>query len=155
MPLQLITRTLSTLLLLLSLAHGAAVAARAPRPDAGLSVEDYCLMTQSLMELSVKEWEERARVVTKNKNDRKKLAADLEDVTKRYRPQRETIYALYGMAPKEDLRFASEHQSEIADYLDEHTDIRDSLDSLKARIDALIEQVESAASAAPPEGGQQ
>jgi hypothetical protein len=153
MPLQLITRTLSTLLLILSLAHGPAANARAPLPDGGLSVEDYCLMTQSLMELSVGEWEERARAAAANKADRKKLAAALEDVTKRYRPQREEIYGRYRMTPKEDLRYAGEHQSEITDYLDEHTDIRDAIDSLKARINALIDQFESAA---PPstEGAQ-
>lgn len=144
MPLQLITRMLSTFLLLLPLTHGAAAVA-APRPDSGLSVEDYCLMTQSLMELSVNEWEARAQAATANKSDRKKLTAALEDVSKRYRPQREEIYARYGMTSKEDLRFASQHQSEIIDYLDEHTDVRDRIDSLKARIDSLIEQVESAA----------
>ena len=153
MPLQLITRTLSTFLLLTLLPVPSANA-RAPLPDGGLSVEDYCLMTQSLMELSVGEWEERARAAAANKGDRKKLGAALEDVTKRYRPRREEIYGRYRMSPKEDLRYASDHQSEIADYLDEHADIRDALDSLKARIDALIEQFESAAPA-PPEGGQQ
>jgi hypothetical protein len=152
MPLQLITRTLSTFLLLTMLLPGAA-AAYAPPADGGLTVEDYCLMTQSLMELSVKEWEERAQAAAANKGDRKKLSAALEDVTKRYRPRREEVYGRYAMTPKEDLRYASDHQSEIADYLDEHTEVRDSLDSLKARIDALIDRVESAA---PPstEGGQ-
>lgn len=145
MTLQLVTRALSTLLLLLTLAHGPAADARVARPGGGLSVEDYCAMTQSLMELSVSEWEERAQAAAANKGDRKKLAAALEDVTKRYRPRREEVYGRYGMSPKEDLRYASEHQSEIADYLDEHTDVRDALDSLKARINALIEQVESAA----------
>jgi transposase len=110
-------------------------------------------MTQSLMELSVKEWEERAQAAAANKGDRKKLSAALEDVTKRYRPRREEIYGRYRMTPKEDLRYASDHQPEIADYLDEHADVRDAIDSLKARIDALIEQVESAA-APPAEGAQ-
>lgn len=153
MALQLITRTLSTFLLIL-LSFAPAADARAPRRDGGLTVEDYCLMTRSLMELSVGEWEARAKAAAANKGDRKKLAAALEDVTKRYRPQREEVYARYRMTPKEDLRYASDHQSEIADYLDNHADLRDAIDSLKARIDALIEQVESAA---PPstEGGQQ
>lgn len=152
MPLQLITRTLSTFLLMLSLSAPAADA-RAPRRDGGLTVADYCLMTQSLMELSVGEWEERARAAAANKGDRKKLTAALEDVTKRYRPQREEVYDRYHMTPQEDLRYAGDHQSEIADYLDEHTDIRDAIDSLKARIDALIDQVESATPPSP-EGGQ-
>jgi hypothetical protein len=153
MPLQLITRTLSTFLLTLLLLPGAA-AARAPRPDGGLTVEDYCLMTRSLMELSVGEWEERAQAAAANKGDRKKLNAALEDVTKRYRPRREEIYGRYRMTPGEDLRYASDHQSEIADYLDEHTDVRDSIDSLKARINALIEQVEAAAVPPSAEGEQ-
>lgn len=154
MPLQTVTRTLAAFfLLLLTLPPGAV--SPLPARGGGITVEDYCGLTKSLMELSVKEWEERAQVAAANKGDRKTQAAKLEEVAKEYRPQRGEVYARYGMTPSEDLRFASEHRSEIADYLDEHPEVRDSLDSLKARIDALIEQVESAAPAAPPEGGQQ
>ena len=151
MPLQTVTRTLAAFfLLLITFPSGAA----SPLPARGgsLTVEDYCDMTKSLMELSVKEWEERARVAAANKGDRKTQTAKLEEVTKEYRPLREEVYGRYGMTPQEDLRYASEHRQGIADYLDEHPEVRDSLDSLKARIDALIERVESAA---PPEGEQQ
>lgn len=149
MNVQSVSRTLSTFLLLL-LVLGSAAAWTPPRKG-GITVEDYCRLTQSLMELSVKEWEQRADLAATSKGDRKKLTAKLEAVTKEYRPLREEVYSQYGMTSAEDLRYASEHQSEIADYLDEHPDIRDSIDSLKARINALIEQVESATTA-PPEG---
>lgn len=150
MTVQPLTRTLSTffsLLLLLASATGH------PLQKPAITVEDYCRLTQSLMELSVKEWEQRADLAATNKGDRKQLAAKLEAVTKQYRPLRVEVYSQYGLTPAEDLRYASDHRSEIADYLDEHPDIRDSIESLKARINALIEQVEAAAPT-PPEGAQ-
>lgn len=150
MPRQHITRPLATASLLLLLLCPAGLHAR--RAGA-VTVEDYCLMTQSLMELSVQEWEQRAELAAAGKGDRKALAAKFEEVTKQYRPLREEVYARYGLTPGEDLRFASEHQSEIAGYLEEHPDLRDSLDALKTRINALIDQVESAAPA-PPKGEQ-
>lgn len=150
MPLKSVKRPLTAFCLALLLSGAAA--ARAPR-NGEITVEDYCRLTQSLMELSVKEWEQRAELAAAGKEDRKALAAKFEEVTKQYRPLREEVYARHGLTPKEDLRYASEHRSEIESYLDENPDVRAALDALKARIDALIEQVESAAPA-PPEGGQ-
>lgn len=152
MPLKSVTRPLAALFPLLLLLGTAA--GRVPQ-NGGITVEDYCLMTQSLMELSAEEWEQRAELAAANKGDRKALAAKLEGVTKQYRPLREEVYARYGLTPREDLNYASRHRSEIESYLEENPDLRAALDALKARIDALIDRVESAAPAPPPEGGQQ
>lgn len=151
MPLRPLTRTLTTFCLALLLSGAAAGRVR---QDGGITVEDYCRLTQSLMELSVREWEQRAELAAAGKEDRKALAAKFEAVTKQYRPLREEVYARHGLTPKEDLRYASEHRAEIESYLEENPDVRDALVSLKVRIDALIAQVESAAPAPPPEGAQ-
>lgn len=116
-----------------------------------IAVEDYVLMTQSLLELSVAEWEERAEVAAAHKGDRKALTAKLEAVAGRHKPRREEVYSRFGLSPGEDLRYATDHRAEIESYLEEHPDARDTLASLKGRIDALIEKVESAA---PPQGVQ-
>lgn len=149
MPWQTVMRPLSTFLLLLLLLPGAAPARALPAGE--ITVEDYCRLTQSLLELSVKEWEERADLAASNKGDRKAMAAKFEKVTKHFRPLRAEVYARHGMTPAEDLRYASDHRQEIADYFDENPDVRDAFDSLKARLNELIKQVESGNT--PPEGG--
>jgi hypothetical protein len=140
------TTTLSTCLCLLLLL--APIVASAVR-QSDITVEDYCRLTQSLLELSVHEWAERVDLAAKS--DRKKLSSELEVVTKRYRPLREEIYSRYNLSLTADLRYASEHRAEIESYLDDNPEIRDSLDALKERINALIEQFESAVQP-PPEG---
>jgi hypothetical protein len=118
-----------------------------------ISVEDYCRLTQSLMELSVQEWQGRLDLATQSKNDRKGLSQKLEAVTKRSKPLRDEIYLHYGMSPKDELRYASDHRPEIESYLEENPEVRDSIDSLKKRIDDLIQRFEAAAP--PPSEGAQ
>jgi FMN phosphatase YigB (HAD superfamily) len=126
-------------------------AAASPVQQSKITVEDYCRLTQSLLELSVREWEERADLAATHKSERKQLTTKLAAVTNRYRPLREESYNRYGLSLAADLRYASEHQSEIETYLDENPEVRDALDTLKQRINALIEQFESAAP--PPAEG--
>lgn len=144
MPRQATQRLLSTLFfaaLLLGLA--AVPSAR----QSGLTVESYCQLTKSLMEFSVQEWEERVSVVTSHQGDRAELVSKLDAVTQRRRPQRDEIFSRYGLSPGGDLRYAAEHRAEIESYLEENAEMRESLDTLKARINALIQQFEAAAPA--------
>jgi chromosome segregation ATPase len=135
-------------LLLLSYSPAALAGARA---GDGLTVAGYVEMTQSLLELSLAEWQERIDAATRKKGDRKELLRALEDVSKRYRARREEVYGRYQMSPAADLRYASDHRAEIEGYLEENAELRDALDSLKARLEALIQQFESAMSG-PTEG---
>lgn len=143
------TTRLLPLLCLLLLQPPAAAAARAPGGE--LTVADYCELTRALLELSAREWQERVDAAAQKKGDRKEMLRTLERVAKSYRAQQDEVYGRFGMSAREDLRYASDHQSEIESYLEENPEVRDSIESLKARIDALIEQFESAA-AGPTEG---
>lgn len=149
MPRQATQRLLSTLFfaaLLLGLA--AVPSAR----QSGLTVESYCQLTKSLMEFSVQEWEERVQIVNSHEGDRAELIAKLDAATQRRRPQRDEIFSRYGLGPGEDLRYAAQHRAEIESYLEENAETRESLDALKARVGALIQQFEAAAPAPPQEG---
>jgi hypothetical protein len=148
MPRQATKRLLSTFFFT-SLLLGLAAAPEARQ--SGLTVEAYCQLTKSLMESSVQEWEERVEVATSHQGDRKELAAKLEAVTERRRPQRDEVYSQYGLNPGADLRYASEHRAEIEGYLEENPEVREALDSLKTRVNTLIQQFEAVAPA-PPEG---
>lgn len=118
-----------------------------------ITVEDYCRLTQSLMELSVREWQERLDLAARNKDDRKELSWKLEETTKRNKSLRDEIYSRYGMNLKDDLHYASDHRAEIDSYLEENPEISDSIASLKKRIADLIQQFEAAAK--PPSEGAQ
>ncbi|HKS29788.1 MAG TPA: hypothetical protein VJS44_18335 [Pyrinomonadaceae bacterium] len=123
-----------------------------PVQQSEITVADYCQLTRALMQLSVQEWEERVDAATQNKNDRKKLAQKLDEVTERNKSLRDEMYRRYGMNPKDELRYASAHADEIKSYLEENPDVGQSIDSLKGRINTLIERFEAATS--PTEGAQ-
>jgi FtsZ-binding cell division protein ZapB len=114
-----------------------------------LTVEDYCRLTISLMQLSVEEWQERVPVAEKIKTDRKKLETALQAVTKKYREQRTEKYQRFGMDQRAYLNFSTEHKTEIESYLEDNPEVQQAIDDLKKQIDNLIEQFESAATPRP------
>lgn len=117
-----------------------------------IPVAEYLRLTQTLMELSVQEWQERVDTATEHKSDRQKLEQKLEEVTERNRSQRNETYRRFGISQKEALQYASSHASEIESYLAENPEVNNSIDSLKERIRMLVEQFEVAMS---PEKGAQ
>jgi molecular chaperone DnaK (HSP70) len=119
-----------------------------------LTVEDYCRLTVSLMELSVQEWQERIPVAEKTKSDRKKLEAALQDATKRYRDLRGEKYKEFGLDQSAYLHYATDHKTEIESYLEDNPDVQQAIDNLKKQIDKLIEQFEAAAPPQPKGGDQ-
>lgn len=119
-------------------------AVRAQTTD--LTVEDYCRLTVSLMELSVQEWQERVPIAEKTKSDRKKLDAALQDVTKKYRDLRTGKYKQFGLDQSAYLHYTTDHKTEIEDYLGDNPEVQRSIDDLKQQIANLIQQFESAAS---------
>jgi hypothetical protein len=106
------------------------------------TVEEYLRLTQALMELSVQEWQERVEVATQNRDDRQKLAQKLEEVTDRHSSIRQEMYQRHGMSVRAALLYASKHSAEIESYLEENPDVKSSIESLKERINALVQQFE-------------
>jgi hypothetical protein len=144
---------LSFVLLLLcsfaSVAHGQAVDPIVVDPQATNPVEDYCRLTISLMQRSVEEWQERLPVADKIKTDRKKLASALQAVTKKYQDLRSEEYKQFGFDQKTYLHYATDHKTEIENYLEDNPEVKQAIDDLQKQIDRLIEQFESAASPQP------
>jgi hypothetical protein len=106
------------------------------------TVEEYLRLTQALMELSVQEWRERVEVANQTRDDRQKLAQKLEEVTDRHSSTRQETYRQHGMSAKAMLLYASKHASEIESYLEENPEMKSSIESLKERINALVQQFE-------------
>lgn len=125
--------------------------ASAQRKD--LTVEDYCRMTISLMDLSVQEWQERNPVAEKIKG-RQKLEAALQDVTKKYRELRSEKFKKLGLDQSSYLHYATDHKTEIESYLADNPEIKQAIDDLQKQINKLIEQFEGAA-LPQPKGGDQ
>lgn len=124
--------------------------------NAELTVEDYCQLTRSLMELSVGEWQDRVSalgqvkggpVEVQSKGGNKELLGDLEKISSRHRRLRNQLYKEFKIGRRAYLSFASDHRVEIESYLEEHPEVRADIDSIKDRINRLIEQFESAMSA--------
>jgi hypothetical protein len=111
-----------------------------------LTVEDYCRLTISLMQLSVDEWQERVPVAEKIKTDRRKLETGLQPVTKKYLAQRSDALKQFGMDQQTYLRFTTDHKTEIDSYLEDNPEVQQAIDDLQKQIDKLIEQFESLAS---------
>lgn len=118
-----------------------------------LTVEDYCRLTVSLMELSVQEWQVRVPIAEKTKTDRKKLDAALQDVIKKYRDLRNEKFQQFGLDQSAYLHYTADHKTEIEDYLEDTPEVQRSMDDLKQQIDRLIEQFEAAASPHQEGGG--
>jgi hypothetical protein len=112
-----------------------------------IKVSDYCQLTQSRMELSIREWQERLAVAEQSKSDRKKMLAQLEEITKRYDVLQHDLQRQFGISAGDYLRYSSDHQAEIESYLDAHPDVKNGIKSLQERLKDLIDQFESAASA--------
>src|ERR1700730_13507249 len=119
-----------------------------------LAPEDYSRLTISLMELSVQEWQERTPVAEKIKNDRKKLEAALQDVTKKYRDLRSEKFKEFGLDQSTYLHYTTDHKTEIDSYLEDNPEVQLAIDDLKRQIDKLIEQFEAAAPPQPKGGNQ-
>ena len=111
-----------------------------------LTVEDYCRLTISLMQVSVEEWQERVPVAEKIRADRRKLESGLEGVTKKFREQRTEKLKQFGISQQSYLNYSTEHKDEIESFLEDNPEVREAIDSLQKQIDKLIEQFESAAS---------
>lgn len=111
-----------------------------------VTAEDYCRMTISLMDLSVQEWQERTPIAEKKTaTDRKKLEAALQDVTKKYRDLRTEKYKEFGLDQSAYLHYATDHKTEIEDYLEDHPETKQTINQLQEQINKLIEQFEGAA----------
>jgi hypothetical protein len=119
-----------------------------------LKVEDYCRLTVSLMELSVREWNERVPVAEQNKGDRKKFQARLDVIAKKYQNLQNKSYHQFGAGRRAYLQYSASHAAEIESYLQDNPDVKGAIDSLKNQIDNLIQQFESAMPQRQ-EGGQQ
>lgn len=117
--------------------------------SAELTVEDYCRLTISLMQISVEEWQERVPVAEKIKTDRRKLEAGLQSVTKKFGEQRAERLKQFGISRQALLTYTTEHKTEIESYLEDNPEVREAIDSLQKQIDKLIDQFESAASPRP------
>lgn len=111
-----------------------------------LTVEDYCRLTISLMQLSVEEWQERVPVAETIKTDRRKLEGALQAVTKKFRDQRAEKLQQFGISQQAYLHYSTEHKTEIESFLEDNPEVRQAIDDLQKQIDKLIEQFESAAS---------
>jgi len=110
-----------------------------------VTVEDYCRMTISLMELSVQEWQQRTPIAEKTKADRQKLEAALQDVSKKYRDLRSEKFKEVGLDQSSYLHYATDHKTEIESYLEDNPEIKQAINNLQEQINKLIEQFEGAA----------
>jgi predicted metal-binding transcription factor (methanogenesis marker protein 9) len=118
-----------------------------------ISTEEYCQLKQALVELSIQEWQERVEAANQNKDDRKKLTERLDEITERNRGLRDETYRRHGMSSRDDLRYASTHAKELESYLEENPEVKNSIESLKERLNRLVEQFEAVMS--PAKGAQQ
>ena len=144
------------------------VASTTPASQNEITVEVYCQMTVKLMELSLQEWQERVaavgqgaadrkrklrvmpsvlewrgRVTATGQADRDERIVKLEEITRRNQSLRDDVHRQYGMSAKDELRYVSEHASEIDSYLEDNPEVRESIQSLKRNINILIEQFEA------------
>ena len=133
------TALLQTIIILLVLTF---TPASTPSQAAEPTIEEYLRLTHVLMELSIQDWRERVEVATQIKDDRQKLAQKLEEVTDRHSSTRQETYRQHGMSARAALLYASKHASEIESYLEENPDVKSSIESLKERINALVQQFE-------------
>jgi len=117
--------------------------------SAEMTVEDYCRLTISLMQLSVDEWQERVPVAERIKTDRRKLEAGLQSVTKKFGEQRTEKLKQFGISQQALLNYATEHKTEIESYLEDNPEVREAIEALQKQIDKLIDQFESLASPQP------
>jgi predicted metal-binding transcription factor (methanogenesis marker protein 9) len=109
-----------------------------------ISTEEYFQLKQALMELSIQEWQERVEAANQNEDDRRKLTERLDEITDRNRALRDEIYRRHGMSAREDLRYASTHAKEFESYLEENPEVKNSIESLKERLNSLVQQFEAA-----------
>ena len=107
-----------------------------------ITVEDYCRLTISLMELSLHEWQERVPVSAKVKGDRQKLETALKDAAKKYDDLRTAQYKQFGLDQKTYVHYATDHKAEIESYLEDNWEVKQAIEFLKMQIDDLIQQFE-------------
>lgn len=114
---------------------------------AEITVENYCHLTKSLMELSVREWRDRLGVaVEQSQATRKEMARSLEKITSRYRKPQNRLYKQYGIGRRSYLHYAGDHKAEIESYLEENPDVRGEIESIRGQINELIQRFETAVS---------
>lgn len=94
-----------------------------PALAAELTVASYVDLTIERLELAYRTWSEEGR---------SPVETEEADVCQLYETTLDAYYA-----------FAGDHKQEIEDYLAEHTDKRDTIDSLAADIAAIIDQQEA------------
>jgi hypothetical protein len=109
-----------------------------------LTIENYCQLTKSLMELSVREWRDRLSAAGEQKQaTRKEMIKSLDKVASQYRKSQNQLYKQYGIGRRSYLHYASDHKTEIEGYLEEHQDVRGEIESLREQINGLIQQFET------------
>ena len=133
-------------LLLLSLAIGV----RAQSDE--ITVRDYCELTKVVMELSVLEWQDRLATAQAVGGEPKQVRERFESLGKQYSHYRSLLHGHFRIPFRTHLRYGADHKAEIRSFLQENAEIRQALESLKSRIDGLIQQLE-AVMAAGRKGG--
>jgi hypothetical protein len=115
-----------------------------PSQNAELTIENYCQLTKSLMELSVREWRDRLGVASEQKQGaRKEIIKSLDKITSQYRKSQNQLYKQYGIGRRSYLHYGSDHKAEIEGYLEEHQDVKGEIESIREQINGLIQQFES------------
>lgn len=114
-----------------------------PKEAFALSVEEYCLVAEKLLEISIQELEERGSTALSSGQDQNLYSKTSEGIFKKYRRKREILFADYGTTMGDYLRYGAEQNRKVNAFLENNPDKKNTIDSLSSQLKGLRMQYES------------
>lgn len=156
------TRVLAMLAALVVCSHVVAA------DEVPLTSEAYCDLLQRMLKLSELEWKDRVATAETRERNRQQVARNLESTAARmrsvregeavvartmeksldstsaqYRSYRATLLSNFQTSNAVLTRFARANKEALEEYLNENPAVRAETDSIRSRVDALIQRFES------------
>ena len=110
---------------------------------AAADLEQHVELSVQLLELSVAEWGERAAVPPASDTDEETRAAALAAVEKKFKSERARLYESYVTSASEHLAFFAKHAADVDEYLADHPETKNHIESLNQTLRSLITSDES------------
>lgn len=114
-----------------------------PEGSFALTVEEYCLVAEKLLEISIQELEERKATGPPSGQNQTLSYQQSGAVTKKYRRKRDQLFATYGTTMEEYLRYRAEHNRKVNVFLEHNPDRKNAIDALSSQLEGLRRQYES------------
>lgn len=108
-----------------------------------LLVEEYCLVAEKLLEISIQELEERNATGSPSQQNQAAYLEHFETVAKKYRRKRDQVFNAYAITSGEYLRYGAEHRQAVNAFFEHNPDKKNIIDSLSNQLEGLRMQYES------------